>query len=333
MQSAGARRSRASSATRAAASCWRAAPKAATSPACGNSPAASANPASRPKRRSPANCTRNSASTSACGAPLIAVPQHYPHKRLRLDVRHVATLARHGEGARRAGAGLGAAAHAQRVRDAAGRHPGRRRAAAAGSLPGHARAGRGRMRRGSSRSKQRSTPASAACSCARRIVRAARWTCAGRSARSTRCRRAWRRVLVNGDIALAQAIGVGVHLRSAQLARAATRGRCRRNSASARPATTLDDLRRAEAIGCDFAVLGPVRATRDASRAQAARLGRLRRAARGSVAADLRDRRPGASRTSRCARAWRAGHRRDPRPVGRRRSLQRFRQRLQPGAR
>jgi 8-oxo-dGTP diphosphatase len=26
----------------------------------------------------------------ACGAPLIAVPQRYPHKRMRLDVRHIA---------------------------------------------------------------------------------------------------------------------------------------------------------------------------------------------------------------------------------------------------
>ena len=63
-------------------------------------------------------------------------------------------------------------------------------------------------------------------------------------------------VLVNGDIALAERLGIGVHLRAAQLA-----------GLSARPAVagsviaschTLDELVQAQALGCDAVVLGPV---------------------------------------------------------------------------
>lgn len=65
--------------------------------------------------------------------------------------------------------------------------------------------------------------------------------------------------LVNGDIALAERLGIGVHLRAAQLA-----------ELTARPAVpgrviaschTLDELLRAQASGCDAAVLGPVQPT------------------------------------------------------------------------
>jgi 8-oxo-dGTP diphosphatase len=63
-------------------------------------------------------------------------------------------------------------------------------------------------------------------------------------------------VLVNGDIALAERLGVGVHLRAAQLP-----------TLSARPAVagsviaschTLEELVYAQALGCDAVVLGPV---------------------------------------------------------------------------
>jgi 8-oxo-dGTP diphosphatase len=63
-------------------------------------------------------------------------------------------------------------------------------------------------------------------------------------------------VLVNGDIALAERLGIGVHLRAAQLP-----------TMSARPAVagsaiaschTLDELVHAQTLGCDAAVLGPV---------------------------------------------------------------------------
>jgi 8-oxo-dGTP diphosphatase len=63
-------------------------------------------------------------------------------------------------------------------------------------------------------------------------------------------------LLVNGDIALAERLGIGVHLRAAQLP-----------TLSARPAVagsviaschTLDELMHAQTLDCDAAVLGPV---------------------------------------------------------------------------
>jgi len=74
-----------------------------------------------------------------------------------------------------------------------------------------------------------------------------------------RARRAGARVLVNGDIELARALGAdGVHLRAAQLAMLETRPALPLVGASCHHAA---DLSRAEALGCDFAVLGPVAAT------------------------------------------------------------------------
>jgi 8-oxo-dGTP diphosphatase len=67
------------------------------------------------------------------------------------------------------------------------------------------------------------------------------------------------RVLVNGDLELAHAIDAdGVHLTGAQLRTAATRPEVRWCGASCHSA---DELRLAERLGADFAVLGPVRAT------------------------------------------------------------------------
>ncbi len=67
-------------------------------------------------------------------------------------------------------------------------------------------------------------------------------------------------LLLNGRIALAQQLGCGVHLTEAQL-----RGCARRPLPAESPVAAschdLDALRRAEALGCDFAVLGPVRPT------------------------------------------------------------------------
>jgi 8-oxo-dGTP diphosphatase len=75
----------------------------------------------------------------------------------------------------------------------------------------------------------------------------------------TRARAAGARVVINGDIELARTLGAdGVHLRAAQL-----------DALGARPALALvgaschdaAELARAEALGCDFAVLGPVAET------------------------------------------------------------------------
>jgi len=71
------------------------------------------------------------------------------------------------------------------------------------------------------------------------------------------CRRAGAQVLLNGAAKQARDLGIGLHLRGEQLARL-----------SARPAQawvplaaschSLDELRMAEALGCDFVVLGNV---------------------------------------------------------------------------
>jgi len=75
-----------------------------------------------------------------------------------------------------------------------------------------------------------------------------------------RCRVAGVEVLVNADVELARELGVGVHLRDAQLRDLA--GRPLPDgvpvAASCHDAESLD---RAEELGCDFAVLGPVAAT------------------------------------------------------------------------
>lgn len=74
-----------------------------------------------------------------------------------------------------------------------------------------------------------------------------------------RAHRAGARVLINGDIDLAQALGAdGVHLRAAQLATLVTRPALPLVGASCHDA---DELARAEALACDFAVLGPVAET------------------------------------------------------------------------
>ena len=71
--------------------------------------------------------------------------------------------------------------------------------------------------------------------------------------------------MLNGDIALAGQLGVGVHLRSAQLHDAALVPSLEalRAAGHAIAASCHDagDLRRAEALGCTFVVLGPVQAT------------------------------------------------------------------------
>ena len=84
-------------------------------------------------------------------------------------------------------------------------------------------------------------------------------------------------VLVNGDAGLADRLGVGLHLRSSQLqdvvgaalGRDAPRRQEHRGKGPlvqerrllAASCHTVEDLRRAERLGCDFVVLGPVKPT------------------------------------------------------------------------
>ena len=74
------------------------------------------------------------------------------------------------------------------------------------------------------------------------------------------CRQAGASLLLNRDIALAAALGTGVQLGSEQLA--ALRARpLPAGQAVGASCHDLDDLRQAQALGCDFAVLGPLRET------------------------------------------------------------------------
>lgn len=74
------------------------------------------------------------------------------------------------------------------------------------------------------------------------------------------CRAHGAEVLVNGDIALARELGIGVHLRGVQLQQLHKRPLPRRMPVAA-SCHGVDELARAGEIDCDFAVLGPVRAT------------------------------------------------------------------------
>ena len=79
-------------------------------------------------------------------------------------------------------------------------------------------------------------------------------------AMQARCRAAGAELLVNGDPDLARSLGIGVHLRAAQLM-----ALCERPLSARLPVAAschdADELRRAQEIGADFVVLGPVAAT------------------------------------------------------------------------
>ena len=80
-----------------------------------------------------------------------------------------------------------------------------------------------------------------------------------------RCREADAEVLVNGDIDAAARLDCGVHVRSAQLhdplLEAAVDRHARAGRWVAASCHDVQDLMRAQQLGCNFVVLGPVRAT------------------------------------------------------------------------
>lgn len=88
---------------------------------------------------------------------------------------------------------------------------------------------------------------------------AARWAALVEAAAAL-CRDASAEVLVNGDIALARALGIGVHLRAAQL-----HGLAARPLPDSLPVAAschgVDELHAAQRLGCGFAVVGPLRPT------------------------------------------------------------------------
>ncbi|WP_394003897.1 Nudix family hydrolase [Luteimonas sp. WGS1318] len=80
------------------------------------------------------------------------------------------------------------------------------------------------------------------------------------AAAATRCRRHKAELLFNGPAGMARDAGVGLHLTAAALRQASARP-VPTDVPLAASCHTLDELRMAEVIGCDFVVLGHVRAT------------------------------------------------------------------------
>lgn len=203
------------------------------------------------------------------GEPLIAVPQRYPHKRLRLDVRRIARW----RGSARGHEGQALAwvpphklpeypmPAADRPVVAALLQPDRYLVTPAPGADDRAwlRALRDALAAGIRRVHLRSGAS----------VESARWRALVEAAVAA-CRDAGAQALLNADIELARALGIGVHLRASQL-----------RALEARPLEAglpvgaschgVEELQQAQALGCDFAVLGPVAET--ASHPGAATLG------------------------------------------------------------
>ena len=192
------------------------------------------------------------------GAPLINVPQRYPGKRLRLDVRHIGSWRGRVQG--REGQALAWVPPAQLPRYAMPRADGPVVAALLQPdrvlvTPDPEEAGhwleslQGALAAGVQRVHLRAGPAAHALDWPRLAARAV-----------ALCRRADADVRIHGDRDLACATGAGLHLRAAQLSvfdRDALPAGC----ALSASCHTLDDLRHAERLACDFAFLGSVQAT------------------------------------------------------------------------
>ena len=75
------------------------------------------------------------------------------------------------------------------------------------------------------------------------------------------CRRVGATLLLNADIALARELGTGVHLRAAQLAGLAERPLLAEGAPLAASCHTASELAHAARLGCDFAVVGALKPT------------------------------------------------------------------------
>lgn len=192
------------------------------------------------------------------GAPVIRVPQRYPDKRLALDVRMVERW--RGTARGREGQALAwvpphklasyAMPPADRPVVAALMQPGlclvtpEPGDSDAAWLDGLQRA----LDAGIRRVQLRAT-----------AVEPARWRALVAQAAAL-CRDTGGEVLVSGDAALARELELGLHLRSAQLATLRERPVVDGVLLSA-SCHDVGELRRAEALGCDFAIVGAVRET------------------------------------------------------------------------
>jgi 8-oxo-dGTP diphosphatase len=207
--------------------------------------------------------------TVQVGPPLINVPQQYPDKRLRLDVRQVTAwqgIARGVEGQALAWVAPEKLTRypmppADRPVVAALLQPDRYLVTPdpdgddAAWLAGLAAALAAGIRRVQLR--------------ARAIDTQPRWRSLTEAAAAL-CRKAGAQALVNGDIDLARELGIGVHLRSTQLKDLSARP-LPENLTVAASCHNAEALQLAQALGCDFAVLGSVLPT--ASHPQATPLG------------------------------------------------------------
>jgi 8-oxo-dGTP diphosphatase len=195
--------------------------------------------------------------TVQVGARLIEVPQQYPDKRLRLDVRHVSAWS----GTPR---GLEGQALAWVVPEKLSRYPmppADRPVVAAMLQPDRYLITPEPHGDGSQWLTQLSAALSAG---VRRVqlrsreMRQAEWHALAAEA-VRRCRKAGAEVLVNGDVQLARALGTGLHLRASQLAEHASPALG--GGPLAASCHDADELHAAQALGCDFVVLGPVQRT------------------------------------------------------------------------
>jgi 8-oxo-dGTP diphosphatase len=197
--------------------------------------------------------------TVQVGTALIQVPQRYPDKRLRLDVRHVTSW----EGMPRGCEGQALAWVAPEKLSRYAMPPADRPVVAALLQPDRylvtpepgedsaawLKALSGALESGIRRVQLR----------ARSIESAPRWRTLARDAAAL-CRDAGAEVLVNGDLELARALCVGVHLRAAQLRTLTDRPLSNELPVGA-SCHDENELRAAQALGCDFAVLGSVMPT------------------------------------------------------------------------
>lgn len=192
------------------------------------------------------------------GEPVIAVPQQYPHKRLRLDVRRIAAWT----GTLKGLDGQALAWVPEHKLASYAMPDADRPVVAALRDPAHYLI---TPEPGDDDARWLSTLRKVLDAGVRRVqlrgydTEPLRWRRLVERA-VTHARDAGAEVLVNGDIALAAALGIGVHLRASQL-----------NALSARPVPrplpviaschSHEELTRVQALDCDAAVLGPIMTT------------------------------------------------------------------------
>lgn len=197
------------------------------------------------------------------GACLIRVPYRYPDKRLCLDMRHVARW----QGTPRGREGQALAWVPEHKLDSYDMPPADRPVVAALRQPARylvtpvPGASDATWLRGLEQALQASVDAGTSLLVQLRApgLTALRWRpLAGQAA--ALCRQAGAEMLLNGDAELADELAVGLHLQARQLGGLDARP-VAPDRLCAASCHDVDELRMAQVLGCDFAVLGPVRPT------------------------------------------------------------------------